>query len=471
MSATAAVQPHRHHVARARRSLQQLAHDVQFAPDEREYFADDVADLRAALHRLEQGCLTIAMFGTVGRGKSAVANALLDRDDFAMAPIHGTTRSPQRARRTPAATDSESAPDCIRRIEILDLPGLNDVDGAARDRLARQAARQADLIVFVLAGDMTAIEHQALVELRRVNKPLVLAFNKIDLYPDRDRQAIYASLTDPKLQEFINPDEIALVAARPKPAPIEVRWPDGRSETTWAHPEPDVADLEAKLQQTIARDGPALLALNALLFADDWRDRVVKKKMRLRDVRAQAAIWRYAGWKAIAVALNPIPGLDILGSVAVDLGMMTAVARQYGLGLPRSAALVKQGLAGWGGVALVELVTSVGWTPGAAVGAIANGGAVSYGATACVQAAVAGLTAYLLGQATRTALQQGDRLNTDSPKQVLRSLLGSLKPHSALYRLQHDIGLAAGVAAQRRTARPPQRSSPGRAKAGRDSTL
>ncbi|MEM6445472.1 MAG: GTP-binding protein [Cyanobacteria bacterium P01_D01_bin.123] len=448
----------RHYVARARRSLLQLLHDVQFAPDEREFFADDIEALQRAIAKLERGRLTVAIFGMVGRGKSAMANALLRRDDFAMAPIHGTTRSPQRSAwetYTPSAA-LESATPTIRQVEIVDTPGLNDVDGSARDRLARQTARQADLILFVLAGDITAAEHQALSELRLVNKPILLAFNKIDLYPDRDRQAIYASLTSPKLRQLIAPEDIALTAARPKPEPIEVHWPDGRVEETWEQPEPHIDDLEAKLQSIVARDGLSLIALNALLFADDWRDRVVKKKVRLRDLRVQTAIWQYAGWKAIAVAFNPIPVLDILGAMAADLGLVTAVSRQYGLGLTRSGSgrVLAQLLMGWGSYVAIELWSMLGSGFSIApLGAALVGGGfdagsdlASYGGAALLQASAAGLTAYLMGRVTREALQQSDGRDADSPKQVLTSLLASLRPSSALYRLREDIRIARGTA-------------------------
>jgi len=61
--------------------------------------------------------------------------------------------------------------------------------------MARDVVRQADLILFVVvAGDITRRVALCVCELRQAQKPLILVFNKIDLYPDQDRQSIYKNL-------------------------------------------------------------------------------------------------------------------------------------------------------------------------------------------------------------------------------------------------------------------------------------
>ncbi len=52
--------------------------------------------------------------------------------------------------------------------------------GSDRATIAWEAARQADLLLFVISGDVTEIERIALEQLREVGKPLLLVFNKID---------------------------------------------------------------------------------------------------------------------------------------------------------------------------------------------------------------------------------------------------------------------------------------------------
>ena len=58
----------------------------------------------------------------------------------------------------------------------------------AREKLARDVARHADLILFVISSDMQRREFEALAELREAQKPILLVFNQIDRYPDADRE-------------------------------------------------------------------------------------------------------------------------------------------------------------------------------------------------------------------------------------------------------------------------------------------
>jgi len=48
------------------------------------------------------------------------------------------------------------------QVELIDTPGLDEIEGQARAQMARDVVRQADLILFVVAGDITRTEYQAL---------------------------------------------------------------------------------------------------------------------------------------------------------------------------------------------------------------------------------------------------------------------------------------------------------------------
>ena len=101
------------------------------------------------------------------------------------------------------------------QVELIDTPGLDEVDGATRADAAAKVASQADLILFVIAGDMTQLEHAALSQLREAGKPILLVFNKIDQYPQADRMAIYHKIRDERVTELLSPDEIVMAAASP----------------------------------------------------------------------------------------------------------------------------------------------------------------------------------------------------------------------------------------------------------------
>lgn len=238
--------PQETHLKLARTSLQQaLAWYTSFRRhwnyppniDLQSAVRTDLQTLKSALEKLEQNVIKIATFGLVSRGKSAVVNALLGEKVLQTGPLHGVTQWPRSVRWTPGSGKVQ--------IELIDTPGLDEIEGEARAQMAREVAYQADLILFVVAGDITRTEYQALWELRKSQKPILIVFNKIDLYPEKDRQEIYQQLqtwaTGKEkiiLSEELTKDEIVMVAAEPHPVPVRIEWPDGRITEEWETPPP-----------------------------------------------------------------------------------------------------------------------------------------------------------------------------------------------------------------------------------------
>jgi len=272
----------------------------------------------------------VAAFGLVSRGKSSVVNALVGQKVLTTGPLHGVTRWPRSVRWIPATGKIQ--------IELIDTPGLDEIEGEARANMAREVAKSADLILFIVAGDITRTEYEALGELRRAKKPIILVFNKIDLYPEADRRQIFQQLQrlgtnrdEKTLEDLLTSDEIVMVAAEPQPIPVRVEYPDGRVVTEWETPPPQIEELQDKLLTILNREGRSLLALNALVQGQEAEENIARKTLELRDSQAEEIIWQYAKYKALAIAANPIAILDLLGASIVDLTLVRALARLYGL--------------------------------------------------------------------------------------------------------------------------------------------
>ncbi|MDX2239699.1 MAG: Era-like GTP-binding protein, partial [Leptolyngbyaceae cyanobacterium bins.302] len=224
----------------------------------------DMERLSVTLNKLENNVARVAVFGLVSRGKSAVLNALLGQKVLPTGPLNGVTLAPQAVVWSPYGH---------LQIELIDTPGLDEIDGQTRAEMAQTIANQSDLILFVVAGDITRTEFQALCELRQAQKPLLLVFNKIDLYPEQSRQAIYQSLqrlastssTGEPLQRSLSTNEIVLVAADPAPLQVRVEQPDGKVTYEWETPAPIVDSLKEKILQVLQQEGRTLMALNALV--------------------------------------------------------------------------------------------------------------------------------------------------------------------------------------------------------------
>ena len=148
--------------------------------------------------------------------------------------------------------------------------------------MAREVTHQADLILFVVSGDITRTEYEALLDLRQSQKPLILVFNKTDLYPDTDKKAIYANLQQLAAGSSTRPlipDEIVMVAAEPAPMEVRVEYADGREDYEWETLPPQVDQLQQTILKILNREGRSLLSLNALVQARDAEESIAYKTL------------------------------------------------------------------------------------------------------------------------------------------------------------------------------------------------
>ena len=177
--------PSDHHHAQAEESLRGLLEDPHIPPAIRTSLATDFAQLEAMLGRLERGELHLAVFGRVSVGKSALANALLGESAFEVGVLHGTTRT---ASPRPWQVVAGSG------VHLIDTPGIDELDGEAREQLAHEVAGISDLVVFVVDGDMTTRERDALVVLAGTERPLLIALNKADRYDSAELERLLGRL-------------------------------------------------------------------------------------------------------------------------------------------------------------------------------------------------------------------------------------------------------------------------------------
>ncbi|MBF2077727.1 MAG: DUF697 domain-containing protein [Synechococcales cyanobacterium T60_A2020_003] len=415
----------------------------------------EIDQLSSVIEKLNNRLIKIAVFGLVSRGKSAVLNALMGQKLLQTGPTHGIT---QWARSVMWSLDT---PNGAVPIELIDTPGLDEIDGQARADLAREVAYQADLILFVVAGDITRTEYLALTELQSAQKPLILVFNKTDLYPDRDRQTIYRKLQDLLIQEqkrpyaastptpnrpFFVADDVVMVAAEPAPVEVRVEYPDGRVEHEWEPLPPNVHELKTRLVDILMREGQALLALNALRQARDTEAAIARKTVYAYQQEADELIWRYAKWKGGIVALNPIAILDVLGGAVADLMLIRSLAKLYGLPMTSHEARKLMNAIIWssGSLAVGELGSSFLLGVGKSGAAIASAfdsvsGFTAYTTAAAAQAALAGYGSYRVGKAAQVYLVQGCTWGPQGADTVIQDILAQIDSDTILHRLQQEL--------------------------------
>ncbi|NJO44129.1 MAG: DUF697 domain-containing protein [Cyanobacteria bacterium CRU_2_1] len=403
----------------------------------------DLDRLSATLDKLNRGLIRIAVFGLVSRGKSTVINALLGQKILQTGPLHGVTQYPRSV--------YWSAPNGQVQVELIDTPGLDEIGGEPRARMARDVADQSDLILFVIAGDITRTEYLALKELQAACKPLIVVFNKIDLYPDHDRLTIYRKLqtlfaSNGDRTGSFTPDDIVLVAAEPAPLEVRVEWADGQVTHEWESPPPQINALKQKLLDLLNREGKSLLALNALRQAEAVETAIAHKTLKLHHKEAEDLIWQFAQWKSLAIAANPIAVLDVLGGATTDLVMIRSLARLYGLPMTRYEAgkLLKSILISSGGLLLGEVGSSLLLGFGKSAAAVTSifdsaSGILAYGTTAIAQASLAGYGSYRIGKAAQTYLENGCTWGPQGATTVIQDILEQVDADTIVYRLRREL--------------------------------
>lgn len=414
------------HLGLARESLRELLDDTRVPEAVRAALAEDYAQVETMLDKLEQGHIHIAAFGRVSVGKSATLNALLGEERFRTSPLHGETRAAALGRWDAYQSGG---------VFLVDTPGLNEVEGEARERLAQEVAARSDLVLFILDGDITESERTALRLLTADRRPVIVVLNKMDRYT-REEQALLRASIVRHTAGTLEDKNIVGISARPAQR-LVIRVDDQGKETeTWQQPEPDVAALRNRLWAVLEAEGKTLAALNASLFASRLSDQVGQRILEAKRRLGGQLIRHYSVAKGVAVALNPIPVADLLAAASVDLGLVVHLSKLYGLPLNRSEAggliktIVTQMTLLMGTVWAVHLVSS----------ALKLGtGGLSALVTGTAQGAVAYYSTYVVGQAAEVYLAGGRSWGVGGPKQVIRDILDGIDRDSILSQAREDI--------------------------------
>ena len=439
----------------AQDSLRSIVQQIDLTAEEQSGLESEINYLTAMLDKLEQSVIQIAAFGMVGRGKSSVLNALLGENVFQTGPLHGVTRtigsanwelteeslgnSNQEILRVSLPSSQQAS------IQLVDTPGIDEVDGETRELMAHQIAKQADLILFIIAGDITKVEYNALSRLREVGKPMLLVFNKIDQYPETDRAAIYNTICSDRVKELLTPEEVVMVAA----SPLErrgVRQADGSIRVKTQQGTPQVQELKGKILEILHHEGKSLVALNTMLYADEVNEQILRRKLEIRAEAAEELIWKAVMTKAVAVALNPVTVLDLFTGAVVDVAMILALSRLYGIPMTQSAAiaLLQKIAISMGGISASEVLTTLGLSSlkgllGLSTSVTGGASLIPYVSVAITQAGVAGVSSYAIGHVSNTYLANGASWGLDGPKAVVKNILDSLDEESILNRIKGEL--------------------------------
>lgn len=373
---------------------------------------EDFAQLERYFQKLQHGHLHIAVLGRVSVGKSALLNALAGKKLFESSVLHGETKE-----RAEALWDKREN----QGVYLIDTPGIDEVDGQIRREIAERAVREADIVLFVLDGDMTQAEYQALCEIHRPSQALLVVVNKADRLPTKTLKQVLKHLRK-RLKHKVDANYIISASANPSPQLQIQQHADGRETEIWIQPAPDIEELQETLWELLEHYGQSHAALNASLFAGELSDRLTQEIVKTRQHLADLTIKKYAMFKALGVALNPIPAMDLM-ALGIDASMVVHLSQVYGLPMTRHQAkeLLKTIAAQTG----LLLGTSYGihFLSSALKGLT---GGLSTLITASAQGAVAYYGSVVIGKAAEQYFQHGANWGDNGAKKVIADIIETL---------------------------------------------
>jgi len=415
-----------HHLQLARESLRELIDDPRVPESVREELEHEYRKVRQMLDKLENDEIHIAVYGRVSVGKSALLNALLGESRFSTSPLHGMTREIASGNWREYAAGN---------ILMIDTPGINEVDGEAREKLAAEVAQRADIVLFVVDGDMTGTELDALHRLKTLGMPLLVVLNKADRYSHEQLEQILASLAR-HLEGLVSKSDIVTASAEPARQWVIRVDEEGRETETSRQPAADVEAVRNRLWTILESEGKSLAAVNASLFAGQLSDEVATRILDAKRHLGSQLIRTYCLAKGIAVAINPVPVADLVAAAVVDVSMIVHLSRIYGLPINKGEA---RGLLKTIGAQMVLLMGTV-WAVHVLSSALKLGTAgLSAVVTGSAQGALAYYSTLIVGQAAERYLAQGKSWGEGGPKLVVREILDSIDRDTLIADARKEI--------------------------------
>jgi uncharacterized protein len=275
---------------------------------------------------LERGAIRVIVFGTGSVGKTSLIAAMAGQVGGKFGVGLTNTMTEEIAGKVGAAMGTTDRPveypvdlrGLNRQILLVDTPGILEAGlaGTDRGRIALEEAAAAAMVVFVVDNDLRQSEMEPLQAIAAVGKQSLLVLNKADLFTVVDRDLVLNQLRS-RVAGLIEPENVVAISAAPRPLALE----DGQSHQLPANINPFLD----RFAQILFASGEAMVAANILIEAE-------RKKQALQIVT------KYQWMSAGAIAINPLPVVDLIATAAINSQMIIDIGKVYGCQLDKSNA-------------------------------------------------------------------------------------------------------------------------------------
>ncbi len=273
-------------------------------------------ELEELARRRELETIHLALFGEISSGKSSLVNALLPGASVDTDVIGGTTTTIQHYHWTRDSGDT---------VVLVDVPGLNEVE-RAYDPMVMDEVQRAHAVIFVCDGDLTRDEFVALQPLLALEKPLIVAFNKLDRYSAEEQQLVRKHLAE----RFASHPQVTVVGIATRPTRKVVRvGPDGEEREEQQVLPPQIDELRSAVQSVIDNDMVLLERLRDTAVFELTARKLDQARADHRRQTSGELVKTYTR-RAVAGGLAAIsPGTDILIQGYLGTRMVKSLCELY----------------------------------------------------------------------------------------------------------------------------------------------
>jgi uncharacterized protein len=298
-----------------------------------------LAESQQIAENLERGAIRVIVFGTGSVGKTSLIAAMAGQvsGKFGVALINTMTDEVAgKVGATMGTTDRaiEYPVDLRgldRQILLVDTPGILEAGlaGTERGRVALEEAAAAAMVVFVVDNDLRQSELEPLQAIATVGKKSLLVLNKADLFTEVDRDLVLNQLRS-RVAGLIEPENVVAISASPRPLTLE----DGKLH----QPPSNINPFLDRFAQILFASGEAMVAANILQRSQQLSGAAKLLIEAERKKQAMQIVTKYQWMSAGAIAINPLPVVDLIATAAINSQMIMDIGKVYGCQIDKSNA-------------------------------------------------------------------------------------------------------------------------------------
>lgn len=288
--------------ARKKSSVEQKSFDPSSLKEALVESADAGVDVSAAVHEIKEqqrrkqsGEIYIAIYGEISTGKSSLVKALLPEANLQSDPRGGTTLDINHYQWLAESGDS---------VVIADLPGFNFNDNPE----ILEEARRAHMVVFLCDSDITRSQMEQLKSLLSIQKPVLIALNKMDRFTASEAHQIAESISH---RTGIDHEDIVFIQTGGHEEVIRLLR-DGQEETVTRDRQQDIEPLRAALQRKLDENHHLMEELRdtaVLLLASE---KLEEARDKHRAKKADELVTTYSRRAVVGALAAVAPGSDII---------------------------------------------------------------------------------------------------------------------------------------------------------------